>query len=177
MRGIVFANWINEIPGENPIGAEVGVGSGNTSQTLLKTVPGIFLSLIDPWKTLPGGLDWDDGIHRDRYETALESTRPWENQREMIAQPSLEAVKKFSDKSLDFVLLDADHRPESVYDDCEAWWPKIKEGGFLGGRHYLRRINGKNRGLEGVKLGVDQFAEEFWFNLILVGVSWKFLKG
>jgi hypothetical protein len=40
------------------------------------------------------------------------------------------------DKSLDFVFLDADHTEGGITRDIEAWEPKVKPGGWLGGHDY-----------------------------------------
>lgn len=38
-----------------------------------------------------------------------------------------------TDETLDGVFIDASHEYADVYADCEAWWPKVKQGGFLSG--------------------------------------------
>lgn len=49
------------------------------------------------------------------------------------ATGSVEAATGFADGSLDFVWLDAGHDQASVKADIEAWLPKVKPGGVLGG--------------------------------------------
>lgn len=39
--------------------------------------------------------------------------------------------------SLDFVFIDGDHAFESVRADIEAWRPKVKHGGWLGGHDFI----------------------------------------
>jgi beta-1,4-mannosyl-glycoprotein beta-1,4-N-acetylglucosaminyltransferase len=41
--------------------------------------------------------------------------------------------QKFSDGYFDFVFIDADHAYESVLQDIQDWWPKVKRGGLLAG--------------------------------------------
>jgi len=48
------------------------------------------------------------------------------------------ASRLFADESIDFVFVDANHTKESVRQDLEAWWPKIKPGGTLAGHDYDR---------------------------------------
>lgn len=55
----------------------------------------------------------------------------------VIQLPSLEVVNIYPDKSLDFVFLDNDHSEAHVYEELEAWWPKIKKGGILAGHDYI----------------------------------------
>lgn len=65
------------------------------------------------------------------------------NQVTDIVLPSIEAAKQFSDATLDFVFLDADHRPLAVLDDICAWRPKIRPGGVLAGHDYSDTVSGK----------------------------------
>ena len=76
---------------------------------------------------------------------------------------SVEAAKRFTDESLDFVYLDADHSYEAVRDDIAAWWPKLKPGGLFAGDDYgalpVQQINfGQGVLSFGVKQAVDEFA-------------------
>jgi len=51
----------------------------------------------------------------------------------------------FKPESVDFVFIDAEHTEEAVRRDIDAWWPKLKSGGVMGGDDY---------GLVGVRLAV-----------------------
>lgn len=55
---------------------------------------------------------------------------------EILAEPSIDAARRFADASLDRVFLDGSHDPESVAADLAAWFPKLKPGGRLGGHDY-----------------------------------------
>lgn len=65
-----------------------------------------------------------------------------------IKSYSWEAAKNFSDSSVDFVFIDADHKYESVVKDINAWLPKIKKGGIISGHDYFNPC--------GVKKAVDE---------------------
>ena len=62
---------------------------------------------------------------------------------------SVDAAKRFKDKSIDFVFIDADHSYESVKEDLNVWWPKVKVGGAIGGHDYHSSF--------GVVKAVDEF--------------------
>lgn len=72
---------------------------------------------------------------------------------------SLTAAKSYADNSLDFVFIDANHNYEFVKKDIEAWYPKVKKEGYIGGHDYRT----------GVKLAVDEFFKD---NKVLSRTSW-----
>lgn len=61
---------------------------------------------------------------------------------------SVEAAKRYEDRSLDFVFLDADHRYESVKADILAWRPKVKPGGYIGGHDFQTLFLGVVKAVE-----------------------------
>lgn len=54
----------------------------------------------------------------------------------LVKLPSVEAAALFSEKSLSFVFLDADHRYTGIRNDIAAWRGKVKPGGILSGHDY-----------------------------------------
>jgi predicted O-methyltransferase YrrM len=60
--------------------------------------------------------------------------------------------KSVSDKSLDFVYIDADHRFMPVMIDILTWRPKLRIGGVIAGHDYGR----EGESLEGVTLAVNK---------------------
>lgn len=50
---------------------------------------------------------------------------------------SEEAVKHFTDNSLDFIFIDGDHNTEAVIRDINWWFPKLKLGKYISGHDYL----------------------------------------
>jgi len=54
----------------------------------------------------------------------------------LIQACSPEASRLYADEQLDFVWLDGDHSYRAVLADLQAWWPKIKAGGFLAGHDF-----------------------------------------
>ena len=46
---------------------------------------------------------------------------------------SAEAAKQVKDGSVDFVWVDGGHRYPQAIADIRAWWPKLKDGGWMGG--------------------------------------------
>jgi predicted O-methyltransferase YrrM len=56
-----------------------------------------------------------------------------------------ETADSFDDRSLDFVYIDALHTYVAASGDIEAWLPKIKKGGWIGGHDYVGPANGVKR--------------------------------
>ena len=50
---------------------------------------------------------------------------------EIVRATSVEAAKNFTDEHFDAVYIDGDHRYEAVRADIDAWFPKIRNEGFL----------------------------------------------
>lgn len=70
------------------------------------------------------------------YDIFLENMLPVQEYYFPLKMTSLEAAKKFKDKSLDFVFIDASHEYEDVKNDILAWYPKVKEGGVIAGHDF-----------------------------------------
>lgn len=58
---------------------------------------------------------------------------------------SVEVAGRFPDESFDFIFIDADHEYESVLADLEAWFPKLKPGGIIGGHDWSNEFPGVER--------------------------------
>jgi hypothetical protein len=114
---------------------EVGVWRGDYAWPFLELWEGRAMILIDPWDKLD---DYDDIRNRDfdprDYYFVQQRFKPLGNRVCLYRSTSLEAVKVISpDESLDFVYIDANHSYTHVTRDLEAWWNKVKPGGYLGG--------------------------------------------
>jgi len=73
----------------------------------------------------------------------------------------------FSNSEVDFCFIDASHVAEDVKKDIEAWWPKIKPGGVLGGHDYTW----------GSVCGtVNAFVDKYELKFARSGNCWKILK-
>jgi predicted O-methyltransferase YrrM len=66
----------------------------------------------------------------------------------LVVADSVQAAAGVQDGSVDVVWLDAAHDYDGVRRDIEAWWPKLKLGGFMGGDDFIK--------CEGVKQAVEE---------------------
>jgi hypothetical protein len=138
----------------NPIavGVEVGVGRGDNGEDILTSWKDIRrLYLVDNFE-----IAW--GQHSSESSAGwlaicVDKFKNYKNA-ELIIKPSLEAVSMFPDNYLDFVYIDGDHRFNSVFADCNAWWKKVRFGGVLCGHDY-------NFGEVAVLLAVNKFAKRY----------------
>ncbi len=80
---------------------------------------------------------------------------------------SAATAQMFDSREVDFCFVDASHVAEDVKKDIEAWWPKIKPGGVLGGHDYS---------WGSVKGVTNAFAEEHGLDLVVNGNCWKIKK-
>jgi len=74
-------------------------------------------------------LEIKDGL----YNKFLTNIEPLKSVINPIRMTSVEASKLYEDDSLDFVYIDGAHDYNSVYDDIQHWFPKVKVGGYIGG--------------------------------------------
>lgn len=69
-------------------------------------------------------------------EEFTRNMKPVEGKYFVLKGNSIELSKKFTDKSLDFVFIDANHTYEDVKKDIAAYMTKIKDGGIIAGHDY-----------------------------------------
>ena len=85
---------------------------------------------VDPWEL------WELSGEGDK-EAFFKAIARFEIENSIEAQVthSLDAAALYG-REFDFVFLDGDHRHESVKAELEAWEPKIKSGGYIGGHDF-----------------------------------------
>lgn len=126
--------------GKDLTGIEVGVDVGAHAESLLTYCNIRMLFLVDPWLN-----QICEGFCEGRLSR-------WRNKFKMRKQLSREAVTAFENESLDFVYIDAEHDYNSVREDLNIWWPKLKPGGVMALRNYGPRN-------ESLKLAADEFIQ------------------
>jgi predicted O-methyltransferase YrrM len=118
-------------------GAEIGVMKGNFSATILREWGGRELLSVDPWLAVP-----------ENEQHARQVLAAFGERSRILAMTSVEAAAQVEDGALDFAYIDARHDYDSVRQDLEAWFPKIRPGGILAGHDYPE---------PGVRAAVDEF--------------------
>jgi hypothetical protein len=112
--------------------AEVGVFKAEFSRYLLSATPCSKLLLVDPYLNYDEYADGINTMDMERvYETARNNVSTFTGRFHFIRDTSLKAAATVEDGSLDFVYIDGNHAYDFVYADMEAWWPKLKQGGYM----------------------------------------------
>jgi predicted O-methyltransferase YrrM len=134
-----FDFLINSIP-DNGIFLEGGAWLGQSSTYLCDKIQSlsknINVFILDTWQ---GSKDELTTSHKlatttDIYNIFLENmgTRKFTP----LRMSSLEGASKFENESLDVVFIDMCHTYEDVKQDIEAWYPKVKNNGYIAGHDY-----------------------------------------
>lgn len=158
---------LHRVPTERPVvGCEVGVHRGANAAVLLQQRPELTLHLVDPWAATDQYRRSRDALSRrptsqrnaDFVKAKIELNFAGNHRARIMRDESTEAAKTHADASLDFVFIDADHSYDGCRADIQAWMPKVRPGGWIGGHDYGHRL--ERHGAWGVKRAVDEAAEE-----------------
>lgn len=174
-----FQNTYTRMVNEHGDGAhfvEIGTYLGRSLSYLAVEIANsgkkIQLDAVDTWQGSPdepyqqiqeevkNGTLWNDFLRN------IEPVKEYVN---IVRSDSVEASKLYADESLDFVFIDASHHYKYVKADLDAWYPKVKKGGFIGGHDYDPPFRTPN-GIHGVYEAVNElFPNDFQ---VVDEVSW-----
>ena len=70
------------------------------------------------------------------YDTFMQNMQPVQSYYTARRMSSLDAAATYTDSSLDFVFIDAEHTYSALTTDLQAWYPKVKNGGTISGHDY-----------------------------------------
>lgn len=138
------------------VGSWAGRSSVQMAVNIINSKKNIKFDCVDTWEGSEDGANHKemDVIKKGKlYDLFLKNTKRVKHVINPIRKPSVEAAKLYEDQSLDFVFLDADHSYESVTEDLNAWFPKLKPDGIFAGHDY-------NNPLFGVREAVENFFSE-----------------
>jgi hypothetical protein len=138
-------------------GVEIGVGSGEFSEYLLRESRFQTFYCIDPWRRVDDYRDianCSDEQHERKFQKCQDRLKGFDCVK-YLRYTSGEAANEIPDASLDFVHIDANHAYEFAKRDIEIYYQKLKPGGILSGHDYLD--GERYEGSFGVKMAVDEF--------------------
>jgi predicted O-methyltransferase YrrM len=155
---------------------EIGVKWGWYSKRMLRAVEGD-LYLVDPWMHFESGYEDHDNVSQasqdSLYADVVARFRDKPNVH-IVRKTSVDAAKDFSDGSIDWVYIDANHSYESTSEDLSIWWPKVRSGGLFSGDDYMDGVVGHT--LFGVKRAVDEFMTRHGLPIPIPGNAWMVIK-
>jgi hypothetical protein len=152
-RRAVRRDFLLELVPRGATCIEVGVFDGVLSERILALTSPRQLHLVDPWRTKDDGTLFDGPAQTfDSAEQATDSLElQYQAVRHLLAKEiasgqvvlhrmlSHEAAPLFADGHFDWAYLDASHYYDDVKVDLEAWFPKVKSGGYITGDDYDRQ--------------------------------------
>lgn len=171
-----FGHWLNahNLKGA---GAEVGCAYGGYAEIMLCQWQGQEYYMVDPWIRQDPAVYREDcsKVNFDAYWDQVQGLAAKDKRVRLVRKFSVDAAAGFSDASLDFVFIDANHSYDAVSADLAAWWPKVKPGGVFSGHDYGNDINWPNH-CE-VKRAVDVWATDHHLTFVISRCSsWWILK-
>ena len=142
------------------IGSWLGTGSTQVFLRELEPFAGAELFCIDTWEGSSNVARHRDFVGQyDAYATFLYNVAQAQKQTNLnpIRLTSVAAAAAFSDASLDFVFIDADHSYAATKADIEAWRSKVRPGGILCGHDCELRVTAANRPILTANLASDGY--------------------
>ncbi len=150
-------------------GVEIGVSWADNIIDYCEA--GLEIYGIDPWK------DSEDNIYRkiisipkehaqtvdDVYKYAVKRTSKYPNCK-LIRKLSMDVIKDFPNRSLDFVYIDGNHGFGYVAMDLAKWSQKVRKGGIIAGHDYYSHSPKRRRQNRHVGGIVNAFAKVYDFN-------------
>lgn len=124
------------------IGVEIGTDEGEYAERLCRTIPGLELLCVDPWKAeayekgyQPESFESQDYFDK-RYKIAVDRLADFNCS--IIRKTSMDVVHYIPDESLDFVYIDGNHDFLNVTQDIHYWSKKVRKGGIVSGHDFVR---------------------------------------
>lgn len=117
------------------VGAEIGVYRGDYSKQFCDA--GLKMYAIDSWEPVrnQGVRMRRQEFHDENYEAAKRTLAGSDCQ--IIKASSMEALRHFKNRTLDFVYIDGNHSLPYVLDDIMWWESKVRPGGIVAGHDYF----------------------------------------
>lgn len=124
--------------------AEIGVYRGDFAKTLLEQCEGLTAyHMIDPWRHLP---NWnkpsnhENALLEQYFQETKSKTDFAGSKRIILRGTTTEVIEQIPNGDLDFAYVDGDHTLRGIAIDLTRVYPKLRDGGFLGGDDFTSSI-------------------------------------
>lgn len=157
-----YHRYVEQAP-DNAIFVEIGCFLGKSTSFLaveaINSGKNITIYCIDTFAGTENAEGEDANLNKliqehggNVYHTFAKNTESVSHILRPIVADSTKSAKLFRDNSVDLVFVDAGHLEYEVYNDINAWYPKVKQGGIIAGHDY-----GNQKNNDPVKSAVDRF--------------------
>ena len=176
-----FDRFLKSLNKENLVGAEIGVYDGWHALDMMQGLSIQKFILVDPWKCYT---DYTESVFSpkknqkgmdERAKVTQKVMKKYGDKVVIMRQFSEEAAKLISNESLDFVYIDGNHQYEFVKKDIEAWYPKVKKGGVIGGDDYTSCPETEIEGF-GIFKAVHEFFNKLRKKVSFYNTDWWVVK-
>jgi predicted O-methyltransferase YrrM len=141
---------------------EIGCYAGESSQVIARYAAKLYC--IDRWKD--GLIEKGSGFNykdMSRVEILFDAALIENHNVIKIRGDSSDLAEVFGENLIDLVYIDSLHDYETVRNDICRWWPKIKQGGHIGGHNHSARWPGVMRAVREQFGGPDKlYRDSSW---------------
>lgn len=137
-----WANFLDSVSAQYIV--EVGVFKGDFARGILERCGNISkYFMVDPWCHLD---DWNKPANKsnevfERYfRETITKTSFAEDKRVILRGKTSDVIEQIPDSSLDFAYIDGDHTLKGITIDLISVYPKIRDGGWIGGDDFSATI-------------------------------------
>jgi predicted O-methyltransferase YrrM len=124
--------------------AEIGVYRGAFAERLLRDCQGISTYyMVDPWRHLDA---WNKPANKAShvferlFREAMERTEAWAEKRVVLRGRTSEVIDEVPEGKLDFAYIDGDHTLRGITIDLVKVFPRVRDGGWIGGDDFRPSI-------------------------------------
>ena len=147
------------------VGSYKGRSSSYLAVEIIRSGKSIILDCVDTWLGSPenqrGAPAEDPDVVEGRLlDVFMQNMAPVQGYFNAVQATSEQAARRYANKTLDLVFIDASHDYDSVLADIRMWSPKIKSGGFLAGHDIAHE---PVRRAIAATLGQAQVMHNCWF--------------
>lgn len=121
---------------KNLICVEIGVDYGLNAKTILKLLSIKKLYLVDSYHDELDSVSGDE-----RFKSAQRFLKKYYDKIEFIRKTSMDAINDIPD-DIDFLYIDGNHDYKNVKREIESYYPKVKQGGIIGGHDFWASTSG-----------------------------------
>ena len=135
----LYTYIVNKFPTNShfvEVGTWKGMSAAYMAVEIINSGKNIKFDCVDTWDFVPLQTEIPLHMFDNLYEVFLKNIEPVKHQINPVKALSWDGAAFYKDNSLDFVFIDAAHDYESVKKDINAWYPKVKKEGIIGGHDY-----------------------------------------